>query len=463
MNENKIIEYSTLYKSQQGSEHFKKVPKKIFPTNLLLTKKNYNILLSKSPLNIKHRQSNFIVGKNKIDPFYLSRSQYIFPGADSKFRQLRLIRNSRSQKVIDNTHSSNRSNNQNIETNDKTAEKILLKKIEEVNKSLEQSENIFRYNQKIMKKKLDEKDDEINNLKLELEKEKTRKKSLYESMYNESKNSYIDEIKQLKKQLEKLNRINFELSEQNSEYENKIKNLENKNAETNTKLQEMRNKYNSLIKDKTNDILEDEIKQLQKQVERLTNMNSELSRQNLEYENVIKNLENKNRENISKIKEIYKNYNLLIKEKTNNILENEIKQYINDLNIQIESSLNELNSLNEEMSSIKDENKKLKMLSKEIIEARSDTELFFIDVLNDAKMDLYRQKKEKIRKFNFFPKLKNFYDKGDEIKVDIRELTPEMREKMLRNLFEKINRSHKENNFLELNYMINEDIDNIEN
>jgi hypothetical protein len=397
MNENKIIEYSTLYKSQQGSEHFKKVPKKIFPTNLLLTKKNYNILLSKSPLNIKHRQSNFIVGKSKIDPFYLSRSQYIFPGSDSKFRQLRLIRNSRSQKVIDNTHSSNRSNNQNIETNDKTAEKILLKKIEEVNKSLEQSENIFRYNQKIMKKKLDEKDDEINNLKLELEKEKTRKKSLYESMYNESKNSYIDEIKQLKKQLEKLSRINFELSEQNSEYENKIKNLENKNAETNTKLQEMKNKYSSLLKDKTNDILEDEI-----------------------------------------------------------------KQYISDLNIQIDSSQNELNSLNEEISYLNQENKRLKFLTKEIIEARNETEIFFLDALNDVKMELYKQKKEKIKRDCFFPKLKNFYETGNEIKVDIRELTPEIREKILRKLFEKINGGYNEQNYNELNYIMDRDTSDLQ-
>ena len=397
MNENKIIEYSTLYKSQQDSEHFKKVPKKIFPTDLLLTKKNYNILLSKSPLNIKHRQSNFIVGKSKIDPFYLSRSQYIFPGADSKFRQLRLIRNSRSQKVIDNTHSSNRSNNQNIETNDKTAEKILLKKIEEVNKSLEQSENIFRYNQKIMKKKLDEKDDEINNLKLELEKEKTRKKSLYESMYNESKNSYIDEIKQLKKHLEKLNRINFELSEQNSEYENKIKNLENKNAETNTKLQEMKNKYSSLLKDKTNDILEDEI-----------------------------------------------------------------KQYISDLNIQIDSSQNELNSLNEEISYLNQENKRLKFLTKEIIEARNETEIFFLDALNDVKMELYKQKKEKIKRDCFFPKLKNFYETGNEIKVDIRELTPEIREKILRKLFEKINGGYNEQNYNELNYIMDRDTSDLQ-
>ena len=42
-------------------------------------------------------------------------------------------------------------------------------------------------------------------------------------------------------------------------------------------------------------------------------------------------------------------YNLLITEKTNNILEKEIKQYINDLNIQIDQNQNELNTLHEDM------------------------------------------------------------------------------------------------------------------
>ena len=396
MSEHKNSDYSNIYKNNQESSNFTNYQKKILLSNINLSKKNFNLKKTQSPNKI----SNLKLTKFKINSDNRSNSQYILSNdTNLKFNNIKLIRNSRSQNLLNSVKSTKKNYLNSVDySKDKNTERIFLLKIDEVNKTLEESENIFRYNQKILKKKLEEKNNQINTLRNELFEEKKRKKNLYESVFNENKNNFLDEIKQL-----------------------------------------------------------------QKQVEKLTNMNLELSRQNLEYENIIQNLEDKNRENISKIKEIYKKYNSLIKDKTNDILENEIKQYINDLNIQIESSLNELNSLNEEMSSIKDENKKLKMLSREIIEARSDTELFFIDVLNDAKKDLYKQKKEKIRGFSFFPKLKNFYDKGDEIKVDIRELTPEMREKMLRNLFEKINRSHNENNFLELNYMINGDIDNIEN
>ena len=396
MSEHKNSDYSNIYKNNQESSNFTNYQKKILLSNINLSKKNFNLKKTQSPNKI----SNLKLTKFKINSDNCSNSQYILSNdTNLKFNNIKLIRNSRSQNLLNSVKSTKKNYLNSVNySKDENTERIFLLKIDEVNKTLEESENIFRYNQKILKKKLEEKNNQINTLRNELFEEKKRKKNLYESVFNENKNNFLDEIKQL-----------------------------------------------------------------QKQVEKLTNMNLELSRQNLEYENIIQNLEDKNRENISKIKEIYKKYNSLIKDKTNDILENEIKQYINDLNIQIESSLNELNSLNEEMSSIKDENKKLKMLSREIIEARSDTELFFIDVLNDAKKDLYKQKKEKIRGFSFFPKLKNFYDKGDEIKVDIRELTPEMREKMLRNLFEKINRSHNENNFLELNYMINGDIDNIEN
>ena len=396
MSEHKNSDNPIIYKNNQESSNFTNYQKKILLSNINLAKKNFNLKKTQSPNKI----SNLKLTKFKINSDNRSDSQYILSNdTNLKFNNIKLIRNSRSQNLLNSVKSTKKNYLNSVDySKDKNTERIFLLKIDEENKTLEESENIFRYNQKILKKKLEEKNNQINTLRNELFEEKKRKKNLYESVFNENKNNFLDEIKQL-----------------------------------------------------------------QKQVEKLTNMNLELSRQNLEYENIIQNLEDKNRENISKIKEIYKKYNSLIKDKTNDILENEIKQYINDLNIQIESSLNELNSLNEEMSSIKDENKKLKMLSRKIIEARSDTELFFIDVLNDAKKDLYKQKKEKIRGLSFFPKLKNFYDKGDEIKVDIRELTPEMREKMLRNLFEKINRSHNENNFLELNYMINGDIDNIKN
>ena len=392
---------------QKNSEYFNinknsKYQKILQPaTNVFITRKSFNLIKTKSPLNLKQNNSNnFKLTRYRIKSDNLNISQHIISNsAQSKYNQF--IANSQSQKLINNTlHIKNIKKNflENIDINDINTEKFLLLKINEVNKTLEENENIFRYNQKILKKKLEEKENQINNLRSELVKEKIRKQNLFQNEYNENKNNLLDEIKQL-----------------------------------------------------------------QKQVDRLSNMNSELSLQNSEYEKIIKNLENKNKENILKIKQMNKNYNSLIKEKTIDILENEIKQYINDLNIQIETSLNELNSLNEEMSFLKEENKKLKMLSNEIIQARNETEIFFLDVLNDAKIDLYKQKKDKIRKFSFFPRLKNFYEKENEIKVDIKELSPEMREKILRNLFEKINEGYNEKKYRELNYIMNENIDDIKN
>ena len=392
---------------QKNSEYFNinknsKYQKILQPTtNVFITRKSFNLIKTKSPLNLKQNNSNnFKLARYRIKSDNLNISQHIISNsAQSKYNQF--IANSQSQKLINNTlHIKNIKKNflENIDINDINTEKFLLLKINEVNKTLEENENIFRYNQKILKKKLEEKENQINNLRSELVKEKIRKQNLFQNEYNENKNNLLDEIKQL-----------------------------------------------------------------QKQVDRLSNMNSELSLQNSEYEKIIKNLENKNKENILKIKQMNKNYNSLIQEKTIDILENEIKQYINDLNIQIESSLNELNSLNEEMSFLKEENKKLKMLSNEIIQARNETEIFFLDVLNDAKIDLYKQKKDKIRKFSFFPRLKNFYEKENEIKVDIKELSPEMREKILRNLFEKINEGYNEKKYRELNYIMNENIDDIKN
>ena len=392
---------------QKNSEYFNinknsKYQKILQPaTNVFITRKSFNLIKTKSPLNLKQNNSNnFKLTKYRIKSDNLNISQHIISNsANSKINQF--IKNSQSQKLINNTlqiKSIKKNFLDNIDINDINTEKFLLLKINEVNKTLEENENIFRYNQKILKKKLEEKENQINNLRSELVKEKIRKQNLFQNEYNENKNNLLDEIKQL-----------------------------------------------------------------QKQVDRLSNMNSELSLQNSEYEKIIKNLENKNKENILKIKQMNKNLYSLIQEKTIDILENEIKQYINDLNIQIESSLNELNSLNEEMSFLKEENKKLKMLSNEIIQARNETEIFFLDVLNDAKIDLYKQKKEKIRKFSFFPRLKNFYEKENEIKVDIKELSPEMREKILRNLFEKINEGYNEKKYRELNYIMNENIDDIKN
>ena len=395
MTENKTSEFSNLYKSQQGLYKTNQFQKNLFP-NLLLSKKNFRVIKDKvrSPLNMTNNQTNFPYRKIKINHYNSSNSQFILTnGANFKYNRMKQIKNSRSQKILEYDYSDNKSKYIKSNDFDKNAEKILLKKLDEVNKTLVDSENIFRYNQKIMKKKLEEKNKEINELKNELERERQKQKSLYDDIYKENQINFIEDIKHLQKEIEKLSILNTELSEQNFNYEKKILNLEMKNKENYEKLQEINKKYDSLMKEKTNDLIEDEI-----------------------------------------------------------------KEYINELNSQIDLRQNELNSLNEEMSYLNQENKKLKLLTKEIIEARNETEIFFLDVLNDAKMELYKQKKEKMKRDSFFPKLKQFYEEGNEnVKVDIRELSPELREKILRNLFEKINKGYNEKNYRELNNIIDED------
>ena len=395
MTENKTSEFSNLYKSQQGLYKSNQFQKNLFP-NLLLSKKNFRVIKDKvrSPLNMTNNQTNFPYRKIKINHYNSSNSQFILTNcANFKYNRMKQIKNSRSQKILEYDYSDNKSKYIKSNDFDKNAEKILLKKLDEVNKTLVDSENIFRYNQKIMKKKLEEKNKEINELKNELERERQKQKSLYDDIYKENQINFIEDIKHLQKEIEKLSILNTELSEQNFNYEKKILNLEMKNKENYEKLQEINKKYDSLMKEKTNDLIEDEI-----------------------------------------------------------------KEYINELNSQIDLHQNELNSLNEEMSYLNQENKKLKLLTKEIIEARNETEIFFLDVLNDAKMELYKQKKEKMKRDSFFPKLKQFYEEGNEkVKVDIRELSPELREKILRNLFEKINKGYNEKNYRELNNIIDED------
>jgi hypothetical protein len=75
---------------------------------------------------------------------------------------------------------------------------------------------------------------------------------------------------------------------------------------------------------------------------------------------------------------------------------------------------------------------------------------------------LYKLKKENNKRGFFFPTLKNFYDMSHP-KIDIRELTPQMREQILRNLFEKINKSYFESYYKELNNIMQIDLSDDDN
>ena len=93
-----------------------------------------------------------------------------------------------------------------------------------------------------------------------------------------------------------------------------------------------------------------------------------------------------------------------------------------------------------------EENSQLKSLSQMILDQRSEIEQFFIESLEEAKAECYKKKKEAERKGNYFPNLSKKYDEKITIgakNMDIKDLSPEDKERVLRLLFSKINENYK--------------------
>ena len=81
-----------------------------------------------------------------------------------------------------------------------------------------------------------------------------------------------------------------------------------------------------------------------------------------------------------------------------------------------------------------------------ILDQRSEIEQFFIESLEEAKAECYKRKKEAERKGNYFPNLSKKYDEkiaSGAKNLDIKDLSPEDKEKVLRLLFAKINENYK--------------------
>ena len=415
MSSNNYLDYIKISKSQRDLNNGlnNNVDKKTFP-NLLLPKKSWNVIRDKSQSsqdllrkeyfsikNIKNMKNNknqpvklkATLQKKSFDNNLNSFEKQFYKTSGTGFNY-RIKNFQKTRKFIDNEYG-NKTNfkfNKSYEKFD--TEQMLLKRIDAMQKELENNENTFIYNQKKMKKKLDEKEKEINLLKNELQKEKENKNQEYENILNENNNNFMNVIK----------------------------------------------KYN-------------------KRIESLKNQNLELTEKNFENERHIEELENKNRDNLSKLNDLTHKYSMLIEDKAKAILEDDVKEYIKEINERISEQQNDINSMNDELVYLNQENRRLKNLTKEIIQARNETEIFFLDALNEAKRDLYKLKKEQDKRGSFFPTLKSYYEISNP-KVDIRDLTPEMREKILRNLFEKINKGYSEKNYRELNNIMEADLSN---
>ncbi len=285
--------------------------------------------------------------------------------------------------------------NENEKTNsisENTTEQDLRQKIEELNNEMNEKENLFTYNQKIFKKKLEEKDKRIKELEKLLDEEKLKREQNEEKIKYQLNSKFIDSIKELNKKAE-LN-------------EKKVEELTEKNEKSKIKKEEYK-----------------------KQIKTLTN---QLNHLNQKVTSMFVGNDNQN-------------------------LDEEIRGFIKDLNEKVVTQENEISNLNQELEYVTIENKKLKTITRKIIEQRNETEIFFLDALDDVKKELYFQKKEDAKRGHFFPTLKKNYE-GNNMRVDIRSFSPEMREKILRNLFEKINEGHDPSNYKELNNIMSMDI-----
>ena len=156
---------------------------------------------------------------------------------------------------------------------------------------------------------------------------------------------------------------------------------------------------------------------------------------------------------------LHNKFTTMLEEKIEDNIEDETKALIDQLKEKINSQEKTINELMDENKYVNNENKKMKAITRQIIEQRNETEIYFIEALDEVKRELFIKKKEIAKRGNFFPTLKKNYEKKD-MKVDIKNLSPEMKEKILRKLFSKINEGYNPNRYKELNDIMAADISN---
>ena len=388
---------------------------------------------------------------------------------------------------MENISSDNFENNKNIEDVDSNAKKLaalLLPKMGSQQKNKynynEMEKNFYKTsgkdffnNNKANKIKKYTSDKFFNtNQKRIISGEMNKKYYTSNSFFkNRNNNNEKNENTVIKLLQQKINEIENELEHNENTYtHNKkvmLKKLEEKDQQIKKLTKKLEEKNENIIKEHETNINNlkktyiSRIKELTNEVIKLKNKNEELLIKSEEDEEKMKELEEKNKKLTEQLVQVNKKYNSFITNDEKNIFEDDIKELIKKYDDKLTEDQGEINSLNEEIAYLNQENKKLKFLTKEIIEARNETEIFFLEALNEVKRDLYKIKKEKDKTGSFFPTSKKNYE-TNVVKVDIRTLTPEMRERVLRNLFEKINKGYDESKYRELNNIMAVDINDDE-
>jgi len=278
-----------------------------------------------------------------------------------------------------------------------------------------------------------------------------------------------EEIERLKKDIES---VYSSTKKEIQNYENKFKDLECSHAK---EISEMKRREQEFLKS-NEELMDTDLYVVYKQIKRkFENKLSELiefkaKNEKITDENKIFKLNLDNSENIIKQsslmqvnqKKIIKQLQLEVEEKTHLLKKSreDFEKNFKEISAKFENLLQEKES---DLKRIKDvlylknkENLQLRSLSQMILDQRSEVEMFFIESLEEVKMDIYKRKKDMEKKNKSFPSLSKKYqentsDYNPSYKIDIRELTPEDREIVLRNLFEKINENYKPKTYKNFN------------
>ena len=289
----------------------------------------------------------------------------------------------------------------------------------------------------------------------------------------EEKDELLEKVKKLELEIERLNHVN---SITINNYENKIKDLNNKHH---NKIKNTTERFENFLKSNQelldNDLytvyrnLKQKFEQKLKECVDYKKKNTVLEERNREFKLDMDNNEDiinecakeqlETKKKSLKLQEELKNRNKIIEEMKNEyqkqvqLINNKFSQILQENSLEIQNLKNE----------IEDRNKKIVIAQqncKEVINSRSELELFFIEQLKECRKEIIKKRKKEFDKKNcYLPYLNKNGSKTDSKnnnnsstmtqddsiyvtsvrKVDIKDMDPESKEKLLRSLFIKLN------------------------
>ena len=364
-----------------------------------------------------------------------------------------------------------------------------IKNTEKLNNNLNEKQRENAYLNEEIREIKDEKESFEKNLKENFEKKyeeiQEEKKNAIENITEEmnilkedlgfaisDRDELVEKVKKLETEIERLKHVN-NLTINN--YENKIKDLNNKHH---NKIKNTTDKFENFLKN-NQELLDNDLytvyrnlklkfeKKLKECVD-CKKQNTKLEEINREYKLDMDNNEDiinecakeqlETKKKTLKLQEELQNKNNIIQlmkneyQKQVEMINNKYTQILQDNSLEIQKLKNE----------IEDKNKKILIAqqnSKEVINSRSELELFFIDQLKECRKEIIKKRKKEFDKKNcYLPYLNkngstdsnrnnnsSTLTQDDSIyvtsvrKVDIKDMDPESKEKLLRSLLIKLN------------------------